>query len=41
MFLHAFKITFLNPADGKMLKVEAPLPPELEQAVEALRIKEE
>ena len=39
MFLHAFRITFLNPADNRMLKVEAPLPPELEAAVEALRIK--
>lgn len=39
MFLHAFKITFINPADGKMLKVEAPLPPELEHAVEILRKK--
>ncbi len=41
MFLHAFKITFINPADGKMLKVEAPLPEELENAVAALRIKKD
>ena len=38
MFLHAFKITFQNPADGKILKVEAPLPGELQDAVDALRI---
>lgn len=41
MFLHAFRITFLNPADNHVLKVEAPLPDELEAAVEALRIKKD
>lgn len=41
MFLHAFRITFLNPADNHVLKVEAPLPDELESAVEALRIKKD
>lgn len=37
MFLHAFKITFKNPKDGSTLKIEAPLPFELEQALETFR----
>ena len=37
MFLHAFKITFKNPKDGSLLKIEAPLPDELEQALETFR----
>lgn len=41
MFLHAAKITFLDPKDNSVLKVEAPLPAELQAAVEALRIKKE
>lgn len=41
MFLHASKITFLDPKDNTVLKVEAPLPPELQAAVEALRIKKD
>lgn len=39
MFLHAFRIAFLNPADGRLMKVEAPLPPVLAQTVENLRLK--
>lgn len=39
MFLHAFRITFLNPADGRTMKVEAPLPKELDAVVKALRLK--
>lgn len=41
MFLHAFRITFFSPTDGRMLKAEAPLPPELEAAVRALRALKE
>lgn len=41
MFLHAFRITFINPQDGAMLKIEAPLPEALENACEALRLKKE
>ena len=37
MFLHAFRITFKNPKDGSILKIEAPLPKELEQALETFR----
>lgn len=37
MFLHAFRITFLNPKDGRIMKIEAKLPKELETAVDVLR----
>lgn len=37
MFLHAFRITFFSPKDGRVLKIEAPLPKELENALQALR----
>lgn len=37
MFLHAFRITFLNPKDGRIMKIEAKLPKELEAAVDVLR----
>jgi 23S rRNA pseudouridine955/2504/2580 synthase len=30
MFLHAWKLAFLHPGSGETLKLEAPLPPELE-----------
>src|SRR5574344_787999 len=39
MFLHAAKITFLNPKANSIIKVEGPLPDELQAAVDALRIK--
>ena len=39
MFLHAFRITFVDPQSGEIKKIEAPLPLELEKAVEALRVK--
>lgn len=37
MFLHAFRISFLNPKDGRVMKIEAKLPEELETAVKILR----
>lgn len=37
MFLHALRIRFLHPATGTALEVEAPLPPELAQAIDGLR----
>lgn len=40
MFLHAFKISFVNPLTGRVEKVEAPLPPELEQILQVLRDRE-
>lgn len=39
MFLHAFRITLQDPASGQTLKIEAPLPNELEAVVEILRKK--
>ncbi|MGN0908294.1 MAG: 23S rRNA pseudouridine(955/2504/2580) synthase RluC [Succinivibrio sp.] len=39
MFLHAQRITFSNPEDGSPLKIEAPLPRELEAILEVLRSK--
>lgn len=37
MFLHAFRISFVDPETNRVQKVEAPLPPELEQILEVLR----
>ena len=37
MFLHAFRVSFIDPATNRVVKVEAPLPPELEQILEVLR----
>lgn len=37
MFLHASRISFVNPADGEVLKVEAPLPVELGEVLAVLR----
>lgn len=37
MFLHAFKISFIDPVSGRMQKVEAPLPAELEQILTVMR----
>ena len=37
MFLHAARVSFVDPQSGQMVKVEAPLPPELEQILEVLR----
>ena len=40
MFLHAFRIGFENPEDGRPLKVEAPLPEELAAVIGALKAGE-
>lgn len=37
MFLHAAKVTFIDPATDRQVKVEAPLPPELERILTVLR----
>ena len=37
MFLHAQRITFSDPVEGKLLKIEAPLPPELANILQVLR----
>ena len=39
MFLHAFRISFEDPDSGRILKIEAPLPAELQATVEKLRLK--
>jgi 23S rRNA pseudouridine955/2504/2580 synthase len=36
MFLHAWKLAFVHPLTGKRLKLEAPLPPELENFISGL-----
>lgn len=41
MFLHAAKITFIDPETGDPLKIEAPLPDELNRVLENLRKDEE
>ena len=38
MFLHAWRIGFTSPATGERVAVEAPLPPELTQWLDTLRI---
>jgi 23S rRNA-/tRNA-specific pseudouridylate synthase len=38
MFLHAWRISFTSPATGGRVSLEAPLPPELQQWLERLRI---
>jgi 23S rRNA pseudouridine955/2504/2580 synthase len=37
MFLHAWKLAFLHPLDGETLKLEAPLPRELENFISTLK----
>lgn len=41
MFLHAARITFLNPENGRTMKVEAPLSEELEQILKVLRTQKQ
>jgi 23S rRNA pseudouridine955/2504/2580 synthase len=36
MFLHAWKLAFVHPLTGKRLRLEAPLPPELENFISGL-----
>ena len=37
MFLHAWKLAFVHPLSGDRLKLEAPLPPELEHFIQSLK----
>jgi len=37
MFLHAWKLAFVHPLTGTQLKLEAPLPPELENFISTLK----
>lgn len=41
MFLHAYRITFIDPKDNNLVKVVAPLPKELALAVEKLRLNKD
>lgn len=36
MFLHAWRLSFEHPADGRVVEVQSPLPPELEQFVSCI-----
>ena len=38
MFLHAWKLELPHPVTGKLLRLEAPLPPELREALKALNL---
>lgn len=37
LFLHAWRLELTSPSDGRLIRAEAPLPPELEQVTDALR----
>jgi 23S rRNA pseudouridine1911/1915/1917 synthase len=37
LFLHSWRIELQSPADGHLIRAEAPLPPELESVLEGLR----
>ena len=40
LFLHAWKLELVSPTSAKLVRVEAPLPPELETVLEGLRAGE-
>ena len=39
LFLHAWRLELLSPADGHLIRAEAPLPAELEAVLEGLRVR--
>ena len=39
LFLHAWRLELASPTDGHLIRAEAPLPPELEGALEGLRVE--
>ena len=41
LFLHAWKLEFLSPGSGRLVRCEAPLPDELESVLERLRASDE
>jgi 23S rRNA pseudouridine1911/1915/1917 synthase len=41
LFLHAWKLGFVSPGSGRLVRCEAPLPDELEGVLEALRAHQE
>jgi 23S rRNA pseudouridine1911/1915/1917 synthase len=38
LFLHAWRIAFTHPRDGRLMRLEAPLPPDLQAPLDALRL---
>jgi 23S rRNA pseudouridine1911/1915/1917 synthase len=40
-FLHASRLAFTHPGDGRRVEFDSPLPPELETVIEAIAEKEE
>ncbi|MGD8486689.1 MAG: RluA family pseudouridine synthase [Chloroflexota bacterium] len=41
LFLHAWKLEFLSPGAGRLVRCEAPLPDELESVLDGLRVAEQ
>lgn len=41
LFLHAWKLEFLSPGSGRLVRCEAPLPKELESVLDGLRVAEQ
>ena len=40
-FLHAWKLEFVSPGSGRLVRCEAPLPDELETVLDGLRASDE
>ena len=38
LFLHAWRIAFTHPRDGRLMRLEAPLPPDLQLPLDTLRL---
>ena len=41
LFLHAWRLELASPADGHLIRATAPLPPELDDVLSALRAEED
>lgn len=41
LFLHAWKLEFLSPGSGRLVRCEAPLPKELQSVLDGLRVAEQ
>ena len=41
LFLHAWKLEFVSPLSGRLVRCEAPLPDELDRVLTALRADQE
>jgi hypothetical protein len=40
-FLHAARLSFTHPADGRRVDLDSPLPPELQAVIEGIEGREE